>query len=110
MLSVPYISDGQPGRYGRDFYDPEVGPGRIEEAPPVGMDPDANTVSRVIVRFVDRKEDDEQLDTVDTREVAKHGISVPTDVWAFRRQIIHEERMTDVISKCIYHAMNPEHI
>ncbi len=99
VLSKPNFSDGSPKRYGRDFSSPEAGPGRIEEAPPADMDPTENVVSRVIVRF-----DDEERETVDTRDVAPEGGSIPTDVSAFRRQIIHEDRMVDVISACIARA------
>lgn len=111
MMSVPYVSEGEPGRYGRDFHDPQAGPGRIEEAPPADMDPDANVVSRIIVRFFDRKEDDEQLDTVDTRDVAQfQGGVMPQNLEEFRRLVIHEELMSEIIGKCIYHAMNPNYI
>lgn len=110
-LSVPYVSYEEVGRYGRDFYDPMIGGGRIEEAPPIGMDPNANIVSRVIVRFFDDDEGFEEFETVDTKDVAMmQEQSMPCDVWQFRRQIIHEKIMLDVVRACIYHMMNPNYI
>ena len=94
-LSEPNIK-GKPGRYGRDFSSPEFGKGRIEEAPPAHMKPNANVVSRVVVRFADG-----EREPIDTRDAAPQGGSIPADVHAFRRQIVHADRMVDTISACV---------
>lgn len=97
MLSVPYVSEGSPGRFGRDFRDEDVGSGRIEEAAPHNMSSDANAVGRVVVRFNER----DDLPTVDTRDV--HG--APADYWTFRRQIINEDVMAEAVGRCIEAAL-----
>ncbi len=107
---MPYVSEGNPGRYGRDFHDTMIGSGRIEEAPPATMDPDANVISRVIVRFFDHDEGFKEFETVDTKDVAQFGGKAPRDVYEFRRQIIHEKVMLEVVDSCIYHMMNPDYV
>lgn len=97
-LTPPYVSKTEPGRYGRSFYEASVGFGRIEEAPPVDSDPDANVVSRVIARFSDR----EDLPDVDASELDVTKLEgAPIDLWSFRRQIIHESVMAVVVDQCI---------
>lgn len=96
-VSPPYVSEGPPRRYGRDFEAEGVGKGRIEEAPPDYMPADANVVSRAVVVFHDRKD----LPPVDTGEV--HG--APADLWTFRRQIVHEELMTEAVGLCVDAAL-----
>jgi hypothetical protein len=96
-LSAPYVSEGKPGRYGRDFHQESVGFGRIEEAAPEDMPADANVVSRVVVRLHDR----DDLPAIDTRDV--HG--APSDPWAFRRQIIHQDVMAVAVEQCIEAAL-----
>ena len=96
-LSAPYVSEGKPGRYGRDFQEESVGFGRIEEAAPEDMPADANVVSRVVVRLYDR----DDLPVVDTRDVQ----GAPSDPWAFRRQIIHEDVMIEAVGQCVDAAL-----
>lgn len=74
-----------------------MGFGRIEEAAPENMPEDANAVSRVVVRLHDR----DDLPVIDTRDVQ----GAPSDPWAFRRQIIHEDVMTDAVGRCIDEAL-----
>ncbi len=97
LLSVPHVSEGKPGRYGRDFHHESVGSGRIEEAAPADMPADANVVSRVVVRLHER----EDLPVVDTRDVQ----GAPSDPWAFRRQIIHEDVMIEAVGRCVEAAL-----
>lgn len=96
-LSPPYVRKGPPQRYGCDFDAPGVGFGRIEEAPPRDKPADANSVSRVIVRFDDR----EDLLDIDTAEVP----GAPADLYTFRRQIIHRDVMATTVSLCVDAAL-----
>jgi hypothetical protein len=96
-LSTPYVSEGKPGRYGRDFHEESVGSGRIEEAAPEDMAADANVVSRVVVRLHER----DDLPVIDTRDVQ----GAPSDPWAFRRQIIHEDVMAVAVGRCVDEAL-----
>lgn len=97
MLSVPYMSEESPSRWGRDFRDENVGSGRIEEAAPDNMSPDSNAVGKVVVKFNER----DDLPTVDTRDI--HG--APSDYWTFRRQIINEAVVAEAIGLCIEAAL-----
>lgn len=92
------MSEKAPARYGRVFYDPDVGYGRIEETPPVGSEPDANAVSRVMVRFYDVA----ALTDVDVSDVSHAAY----DLGTFRRQIIHDDFMIDIIGRCVDRAIS----
>ncbi|MGH7193423.1 MAG: hypothetical protein ACREJM_07795 [Candidatus Saccharimonadales bacterium] len=101
-LTPPNVSEREPGRYGRSFYEASVGFGRIDEAPPANMDPDANVVGRVIARFGDR----EDLPDIDASELDATKLEgAPIDLWSFRRQIIHGSVMAVVVDQCIEAAV-----
>jgi hypothetical protein len=96
-ISAPYVSENQPGRYGRDFHDAIIGSGRIEESAPADMAPDSNAVGRVIATFSEAT----GLPDIDIHDID----GAPADYWTFRRQITHEDIMVELVERCIDEAL-----